>query len=199
MTPESLPDPVVVALAFTRVLDRLGIRHLVGGSLASSVHGEPRSTNDIDVVADLRREDVAPFVEAVEGEYYVSPPAVRRAIRAGSSFNVIHLSAAVKVDVFVSGGDPFEEERLRSRRQVQVSSDPPESIYLDTAEHSVLRKLEWFRRGGETSERQWRDVLAILRIQGDRLDRAHLDMWARRLGILDLLERARVEALPPSS
>lgn len=194
MAPESTPDPIAVAVAFTDILERLGVRYLVGGSLASSVHGEPRTTNDIDIVADLRPHHVGPFVEALKEDYYVSVPAVREAVRGGRSFNAIHMSAAVKVDVFVAGGDPFEEERLRARQRIEVSSDPVRSIFLDTAAYSVLRKLEWFRRGGETSERQWRDVVAMLRVQGDLLDDAGMREWADRLGVADLLERARREA-----
>ncbi len=194
MGPESLPDPGAVAIEFTGILERLGIRYLVGGSLASSIHGEPRSTNDIDVVADLRMEHVTPFVEAVERDYYVHAPAVRRAVRSAASFNVIHMDAAVKVDVFLSGNDAFDAERLRLRERIELSSESGGSMYVDTAEHSILRKLEWFRRGGEVSERQWRDVVAILRIQGGRLDRARLENWAGRLGISDLLDRAGAEA-----
>lgn len=194
MTPDVLPDPVAVAVHFTAVLEDLGIRHLVGGSLASSIHGEPRSTNDIDILADFREEHVAPFVEAVKAEYYVSASAVREAIRSAGSFNAIHTSGAVKVDVFITGSDPFNEERLARRERLQVGEDPASRVFMDTAEHSVLRKLEWYRRGGETSERQWRDVVAILRIQGTDLDRDRLDHWATRLGVSDLLERAWAEA-----
>jgi len=194
MTPETLPDPIAVAVAFTSLLERLGIRYVVVGSLASSVHGEPRSTNDIDVLADLAASDVAGFVEAVGSEYYVSETAVREAVRSGTSFNVIHLGTAVKVDVFVAGEDPFDRERIRSGLRLEVSREQTASMVLDTAEHSILRKLEWYRRGGEVSERQWRDVVAMLRIQGPALDRSRLDAWAERLGVVELLKRARAEA-----
>jgi hypothetical protein len=77
---------------------------------------------------------------------------------------------------------------------MQVRTDPPGELFVDTAEHTVLGKLEWYRRGGEVSERQWRDVLGVLRVRGDSLDQARLDTWALRLGVVDLLERARREA-----
>lgn len=194
MTPDALPDPVAVAVHFTAVLEDLNIRHLVGGSLASSIHGEPRSTNDIDILADFRDEHVAPFVDAVEEEYYVNGSAVREAIRSAGSFNAIHTSGAVKVDVFIAGSDPFNEERLARREHLQIGEESASRVFMDTAEHSVLRKLEWYRRGGETSDRQWRDVVSILRIQDARLDRTRLDTWAARLGVSDLLERAWAEA-----
>ena len=188
--PDELPGPIELAVTFTGTLERLGIQYLVGGSLASSVHGEPRSTNDIDVVAELAPMHIGPFIDAVSPEYYVSEDAVREAVASGTSFNIIHLAGAMKVDVFVAGNDPFNAERLRHRERVRVSVNPPSFIYVDSAEHSVLRKLEWYRRGGEVSERQMRDVVAILRIQGSRLDRSRLETWADRLRISDLLLRA---------
>jgi hypothetical protein len=192
--PVELPDPLEVAASITAVLEGLGVRYLIGGSLASSVHGEPRSTNDVDILADFRAEHVEPFVEAIRGDYYVAEPAVRAAVRSGYHFNVIHVNAAVKVDLFLAGDDPFNLERLDARQPLQLPTEPETRVYVDTAEHSVLRKLEWFRRGGEVSERQWRDVVAILRIQGSRLDRSRLNMWAPRLGVADLLDRALQEA-----
>ena len=202
MAPDVLPDPIGVAVSLASVLEQLGIPYLIGGSLASSVHGEPRSTNDIDVVADLREEHVARFLDALGDAYYVNEEAVRHALRAaqlrttGDSFNVIHRSGAIKVDVFIAGTDPFEAERLRLRQRVQVSSKPDTYLFIDTAEHSLLRKLEWYRRGGEVSDRQWRDVLAIARVQGGRLDHTRLVVWADRLGVADLLARALVDAKP---
>jgi hypothetical protein len=194
MGPTELPDPIEVAASITRTLEGLGVRYLIGGSLASSVHGEPRSTNDVDLLVDFRAEHIRPFVEAVRADYYVSEPAIKEAIRSGRHFNVIHMDAAVKVDLFLAGNDPFDVERLALRQLLLLPTEPETRVYVDTAEHSVLRKLEWFRRGGEVSERQWRDVVAILRIQHQRLDRSRLSTWAPRLGISDLLERAFREA-----
>ena len=195
MSPEGLPEPLEVAVSFTRVLDDLGVPYFIGGSLASSVHGEPRATNDIDIVAALRSEQVAPLVAAVRPHYYVSTDAARDAVRNQGSFNLIHLHKAVKVDLFVAGTDALNTEGLRIRRQTLVWSDPETWLFIDTPEHSILRKLEWYRRGGEVSERQWHDVLSMMRVQGDQLDQGTLDAWAPRLNIADLLERARVEVV----
>ena len=142
------------------------------------------------VVALLARH-VAPFVKAMGRDYYVDEEAMRLALSAGGSFNAVHFASAIKVDFFVAGNDPFEAERLRSRQRIEL---PNAVLYVDTAEHTLLRKLEWYRRGGEVSERQWRDVLAIARIQGDRLDREHMRVWAGRLGVADLLDRAMGDA-----
>ena len=199
MAPEGLPDPLAVALAAAAILDRLGIPYVTVGSFASSLHGEPRSTDDIDFVADLRAPHVAPLVHALRGEWYVSDAAVDEAVRRGSSFNAIHLSSGVKVDVFVVGADPFDAHRIASARSVDLGPSGGGGgaavLRVDTAEYTVLRKLEWFRRGGEVSDRQWRDVVGILRAQGARLDRPDLTRWAERLGVVDLLTHALDEAL----
>ncbi|MBI2071826.1 MAG: hypothetical protein HYW06_00230 [Gemmatimonadetes bacterium] len=194
MAPDQLPDPVAVALAVASVFERLGIPYFAGGSLASSLHGEPRSTVDVDLVADLRPDHVAPLLAALQSEYYVSEVAVREALRFGTSFNAIHFATAVKVDVYLVAQDPFNAERLAYRQRMQVWADPPAELFVDTAEYTVLRKLEWYRRGGEVSERQWRDVLGVLRVKGDSLDQARLNTWAPRLGVADLLAQAREEA-----
>jgi len=137
MGPAALPDPIEVAASITAVLDGLGIRYLIGGSLASSVHGEPRSTNDVDILAAFHAAHIEPFIEAIRGEYYVSRRAVREAVQRGAHFNVIHTRAAVKVDVFPAGDDPFELERLELRQPLRLPTEPEALVYVDTAEHSA--------------------------------------------------------------
>jgi hypothetical protein len=186
MTPDELQDPVAIALHVGARLDAMGVAWVTGGSIASSVHGEPRATQDVDMVVALRVRQVERFVKALNREYYVDADVVREAVTAAASFNAIHFASAIRVDFFVAGDDPFEAERLATRQRVEM---PGGLLYVDTAEHTLLRKLEWYRRTGETSERQWRDVQAIARIQGERLDRERLIIWATRLGVIDLLDR----------
>lgn len=186
---EGAPDVIAVALDVVRWLERLEVPYLVSGSLASSMHGEPRTTLDVDMVVDLRASQARALVEALDALYYVDLDAVRDAVRDAGSFNAVHLSTTVKVDFFVAGDDAFEAERLRHRLRAQVGPAPDDLLYVDTAEHTLLRKLEWFRRGGEVSERQWRDVEAIVAVQGERLDLDRLTRWARELGVTDLLQR----------
>jgi hypothetical protein len=190
MTPSALPDPVAVALLVGRLLEKLRVPYVVGGSFASSLHGEPRSTNDVDVVADLDPTAARVFVASLGEAFYADASAAIQAAQSGTSFNIVHIETAVKVDVFIAGEDPFDRVRLRRRQRVAIGALSQDMLYIDTAEDVVLRKLEWYRRGGETSERQWRDVLAVLRVQ-QHLDDAHLRTWAERLGIADLLVRAR--------
>jgi hypothetical protein len=196
VTPESLPDPIAVATAVAERLDRLGITYVIGGSFASSLHGEPRSTNDVDLVADLQTDTVDAFVGSFGAEYYASAAAAVDAVRSGGSFNIVHIPSAVKVDIFVAGADALDRERLQRRRAVRIAAGAGHvELFVDTAENTILRKLEWFRRGGESSERQWRDVIGVVRIRRPDLDHPYLRHWAVRLGVTDLLDRAFDEAL----
>lgn len=185
-SPDELRDPVGIALQVGAHLDRLGVAWLTGGSIASSVHGEPRATQDVDMVVDLLPRHVRPLWDAMRRDYYLDADDMRAAVAAAASFNAVHFASAIKVDFFVAGDDPFEAERLANRQRVET---PAGVLHVDTAEHTLLRKLEWYRRGGEKSERQWRDVQAIARIQGERLDAERLRHWAGRLGVTDLLQR----------
>lgn len=190
MLPEPIPDVLAIAIDVAKRLDDVEVPYVIGGSLASSVHGEPRATMDVDVVADLPLEAIARLVAGLRPEYYVDEEAARGAVQSRGAFNAVHMQSGVKVDFFIAGSDPFERERLRTRIAVLVTVDPPRSLWIDTAEHTLLRKLEWYRRGGEVSERQWRDVLAIVALQGATLDREELDRWATTLGVSDLLKRS---------
>jgi len=194
MAPDSLPDPLRCAVMVGAILDRLAIPYVTAGSFASSVHGEPRSTDDVDIVADLRSHQVEPLARALGPEWYVSLETARDAVLHGASFNAIHVRAAVKVDLFVVGTDPFDAHRVATGSVTRVGPAAGDTLRVDTAEHTVLRKLEWFKRGGETSERQWRDVVGILRARRGTLDERELDTWAIRLGVPALLARARAAA-----
>jgi hypothetical protein len=156
-------DPIAVALSVARVLDALGIVHTIGGSIASSIAGEPRSTVDIDIVADLHESDVPALLSALSADFYVDEEALRRAVRERSSVNLIHQATQLKVDIFVAGGTPLDEQQLRRRRAVEVA--PGRTLHVHPPEDILLQKLRWYGRGGEMSERQWRDTLGIIRVQ----------------------------------
>lgn len=194
MTHVPLPDVFAIATDIADRLEAAAISYVIAGSLASSVHGEPRTTMDVDVVADLRADSAERFVASLRSEYYVDTGAAREAVRTGGSFNAVHTAAGVKVDFFVAGSDSFDLERLRTRIAVALGPDSGKSLWMDTAEHTLLRKLEWYRRGGEASDRQWRDVRAIVALQGATLNRAELEKWAVVLGVSDLLHRCLSEA-----
>jgi len=180
-------DPIDVALRVTDALDALGVASTVGGSIASSFAGEPRSTLDIDVIAAIDEGRIDALVAALSAEFYIDAESLRRAIRAKGSTNLIHQATQFKVDLFIAGGTPLDAQQLARRQPVQIGS---RTLFVHPPEDILLQKLRWYRAGGEVSDRQWRDVLAIIRTQGTHLDRQYLSANAPLIGVEDLLIKA---------
>ena len=185
------PEAFEASLPLIRALEDLRVDYLVGGSLASSYHGTPRSTQDVDLVADLKLAHVPLLVARLEDRYYMDRDRMLQAVRSRSTFNVIFLRTMFKIDVFVLRDDPLEREEMRRRERVVAGG---ERLEIASAEDTVLQKLAWYRRGGETSSRQWDDVLGVLKVGRESLDHAYLRQWAPHLGVADLLEQALGDA-----
>ena len=190
MIPEA-PEALRVLLLVVDALEGIGLEYHVGGSYASSVHGVPRQTQDIDLVVNLPPTLVTNFVKSLSQDFFVQESAAREAVQDRRSFNAIHLATGLKIDFFVRGDQPFDLEEFRRHRAQPLLEGRP--IIVKSPEDIVLRKLEWYRAGGEVSDRQWGDVVGILRTQGHSLDRDYMEQWATTLGVADLLENALKE------
>jgi hypothetical protein len=189
MTPDD-PETLKVAFDFIDTLQRLGVRYHLGGSYASAIHGVPRQTHDVDLVVDLHPEQVHALVRLLSGEFYVDEEAVARAVAEHATCNLVHFATGLKIDLFIKGTSPFDEQEFGRCVQVRLGTNPPRDVCVKSAEDILLRKLLWFRLGGEVSDRQWEDVRGVVRIQQGKLDLEYLGLWAERLSIRDLLERA---------
>jgi hypothetical protein len=188
-----LTEPIAVTLLVIEILESLHVPYFIGGSLASAVHGVVRATMDVDLVADLGLEHVEPLARALGDAFYADAEMMRDAVRRRGSFNLIHLETMFKVDVFVSKERPFDQVQFERRVLQTLTTDPDRAAYVASAEDIILAKLEWYHLGGQASNRQWRDVQNVLKVQGDQLDLHYLDHWAAQLGLRDLLERALSE------
>ena len=176
------------------VFERLGIDYFVGGSVASSVFGEPRQTLDADLIAKLLARNVQALLEGLGSDFYGDSGSMLQAIERQSCFNLIHLATMTKVDVFVSWRSPFAQSQFSRRRRKVIGESSPVELFFASPEDTIIAKLDWYRLGGGISDRQWRDLLGVLKIQGTRLDRSYLEHWAAELGLEDLLRRAMTDA-----
>lgn len=185
-----MESPIDVLLHIARTLDQLNIPYAVVGSVASSLLGFSRTTNDADVIAEIQLDQIDRLVVALQDAFYVDELAVRSAVLERRSFNVIHFDSVFKIDVYVPSADEFSQQQLKRRRPEILLPDSSQTVYLASPEDTILAKLRWYRRGGEVSERQLTDVAGIIKVQGQGLDLSYLREWADKLGVSDLLDKA---------
>lgn len=163
------PEALKVVFRVLALLERIGVPYHVGGSYASAIHGVPRQTHDVDIVVDLHPDRVPDLVRDLAGEFYVDQQAVGRAVAERATCNLVHLATGVKIDLFVKGISAFDR-----RVSVLLGDETPREVFVKSAEDTLLRKLLWYRLGGEVSDRQWEDVRGIVRVQAERLDAEYL-------------------------
>lgn len=193
VVPEMQNEPVEVTLKVTSVFEKLSVPYLIGGSLASTLYGMVRTTQDSDIVAEMQIEHLQQFVSALQDEFYLDDEMIAESIQRNSSFNIIHRETMFKVDVFIPRPRPFLQSQL-ARAQVQTFNfETKISAKFASPEDTILSKLEWYRMGGEVSDRQWRDILGVLKTRQGELDLDYLRKWAGELKVTDLLERALKE------
>ncbi len=187
-------EPIEVTIRVTDVLEKLGVPYIIGGSLASTLYGMVRTTQDSDVIAEMHAEHIEPFIAALQGEFFIDEDMIAEAVRRHSSFNIIHRETMFKVDVFIPQARPFQKSQFARAQRQTFELESKVSASFASAEDTILSKLEWYRMGGEVSERQWRDILGILKIRQGELDLDYLHKWANQLKVDDLLERALKES-----
>ena len=185
-----LSEPIIVTLQVTEIFEALQIPYFIGGSLATAVHGVARATMDVDLIADMRLDHIDPFIQALGETFFADDEMLKTAVRNGGSFNIIHKETVFKVDVFVGKNRPFDRSQFVRRTAHLLATNPERTAYFASPEDNILAKLEWYQLGGGVSDRQWRDILNIIQVQGPRLDREYLEEWGIQLGVEVLLERA---------
>ncbi len=185
-------EPMSIAYSVISFFEASEIEYFVGGSVASTIHGEPRFTQDVDLVVRLKTHHITDLRRSLGEDFYSSEVALQEAVSRCSCANLIHTQTGFKIDLMVSRERPFEHSRFQRKQRIQ---DTDREFWVATAEDTVLVKLEWYRAGGEVSERQWRDVQTVLMTQVE-LDQEYLLRWAAQLGIADLLEKALSDSQP---
>lgn len=189
-----MENPFAVLSLVASILEQQGITYVLVGSLASSMHGMYRSTADIDLLADVKAEQILPLLGTLQDSFYVDEHAVREAVARKESFNAIHFDSVFKVDIFIPKGDAFSRKQLERRELRKLSLDREQTVYVATVEDTILAKLRWYDSGGRNSSTQWNDVMGMIGASATRLDENYLRQWAETLGISDLLGEAFIAA-----
>ncbi|MFQ5568620.1 MAG: hypothetical protein ACE5G0_03030 [Rhodothermales bacterium] len=183
-----------ITLHVAETLDRLDVPYLVGGSLASSLHGIPRATQDVDFVAALLPEHVPALVDALQATFYIDAVMILDAIARRTSFNIIHLETMFKIDVFLPKDDLISEQEMQRRQSYLISEEPRRTLVVASPEDIILQKLYWYQLGAGVSDRQWHDVLGVIKVMQKTLDLDYLQRTASLMNVVDLWQRACTEA-----
>ncbi|MBN1316956.1 MAG: hypothetical protein JXA42_15860 [Anaerolineales bacterium] len=183
-------EPIEVTLKVTGIFEKLGVPYLIGGSLASTLYGMVRTTQDSDIVAEMQLKHIQTFVESLQDEFYLDENMIVDSIQNHSSFNIIHRDTIFKVDVFTPRPSPFLQSQLDRAQRQTFDFEEQVSAKFASPEDTILSKLVWYCMGGKVSDRQWRDILGVLKTRVGELDLDYLQKWAIELSISDLLARA---------
>ena len=182
-------EPVITAFS------QMHIPYYISGSVASSTYGFARATLDVDIVAQMQNAHVDLFVKSIHNNYYCNEETIRTAVTHNTSFNLIHLDTLFKIDIFIVKNTPYNMQALqRKKKDILDNEHGAIPVYLASCEDIILNKLDWFHKGGEVSERQWLDVIGIIKVQQKNIDKEYLYHWAKHLELQQLLENALNEA-----
>ncbi len=185
--------PLRTVLRVARALEEAGVDYAVGGSIASGFYGEARATFDVDILVDLPAWRVVALVAALGPTFELDEIALRRAAREGTSYNIVDGDTGIKIDLFVMRDRTLDSCQMQRRRAIALGESGQTAAFT-SPEDVVLRKLDWLRLSGGVLERQWRDVLGVLKAQKGRLDVDYLRGTARQAGLSEMLDRALTES-----
>jgi hypothetical protein len=164
------------------VFEKLSISYLVTGSVASMAYGEPRLTNDIDIVADIHLFHIPGLIAAFPNEdYYIDAEMIKDAIHQVGQFNIIHPSSGLKVDVILKRDIPFDQSRFRRIRKIYPGLYPAD---FASPEDVIIKKMEYYKLGG--SEKHLRDIAGIFKISGEAIDSEYISRWAADLDLNEI-------------
>lgn len=185
--------PLSVLSQVAAIFEELEIPYVLVGSFASSMHGMYRATADIDILADVKADQVRPLLTVLQNAFYVDEHAIRDAVAQRRSFNAIHYDSVFKVDIFIPKTDDFARVQLERRQLRRISPEGDDTVFVATPEDTILAKLRWYHAGEEVSVNQWNDVMGILGTSRESLDMPYLQDWAEKLGVTALLQKALAE------
>jgi len=189
-----IPDIFLAVQPVIHAFEKLFIPYYIGGSVASSVYGLARATLDVDIVADLKINHVDRLKQLLEKEYYIDEEMIADAIRTTASFNLIHLETMIKIDIFIPKNEPHQREALRRKKKDTLDEVGLNEFYFASPEDIILHKLQWYKLGDCVSERQWRDIVGVIKVQGALLDKEYLSGWSRKSGFFSLMQKAFADA-----
>ncbi len=188
-----LAQPIAVAIQVAKAFDDLQIHYVVGGSLASSTHGIPRVTEDVDLFVWLTGSLVEALVVRLESEFFVDRDLALDAVMHLGSFDLLHRATRFELDLFVSDRSDMSTLEMQ-RAKVIGLGDPAYPLRICSPEDIVLQKLDWYERDGRASDRHWHDLVGVLAVQARNIDKAYISRWAKVMGSDALLKQALLEA-----
>ena len=187
-------SPAQAALAAAKAFEFARVPYVLGGSMASMVYGEIRGTLDVDFATLMREAHVEDFVRAALHEFILDSGWIAPRVVEKRMFQLLHATSFIKIDVYVRPEEGLYASEIRRAQRVRLGPDPGDTLLVASAEDTILQKLRWYRDAGCTSDRQWRDVLGMLKLRGPELDLKYLSGWAASLELSELLARARSQS-----
>ena len=184
------PDILAALTPVVEAFDQLSIPYYIGGSVANSVYGMARATMGVDIIADVKEYHVSKLKQLLEALYYIEEDMIIGAIKTSSSFNLIHFDTAFKIDIFIYKDEPHQRNAIKRKVKVKFDKESDFEYYFSVPEDIIIAKLQWFEQGNKVSERQWLDIIGVIKVQGENLDIGYLEAWSKKIGLFIMLKKA---------